>query len=68
MENAVCLCVGYSSTKRTWGREGCDGAQKLSICQTSGKNEEKINYKGETQQIQASCNTWSRDSEDSEGA
>lgn len=25
----------------------CDGAQKLSICQTSGKNEEKISYKGE---------------------
>lgn len=26
----------------------CDGAQKLSICQTSGKNEEKINYKKES--------------------
>lgn len=26
----------------------CDGAQKLSICQTSGENEEKISYKGES--------------------
>lgn len=59
-------CVPGTPVLKEHGGRGCDGAQKLSICQTSGKNEEKINYKGEAQQIQAFCNTWSRNSEGAE--